>query len=320
MRDNRKAAATLAGQENSSDDSFLRVESVTSSVMPQASNSFSSWVRAPSSFHVAVGLDDGQQVVGRLLPLALRVLDHGEVETRLDDPSDSLQAAARIRPDRQGWRPVPRARSSSARLRSPRPPACRAACGQAPPPRLRRRRPRTAGRPARLSPRHCQAFPAARHRRCRPRSGDRRHRAPVWPQPAPRRPAGLPPFLPTSFWMKSRIWLSGMAPMKPSTGWPFLKAMTAGMDWMPSWPAIAGCSSMFILTSLTRPPAAATTFSSAGCELLAGTAPGRPEIDQHRLLARFLDHVGREGRGRHVLDRRRRSCGAVGAAQPSGEP
>ncbi len=62
--------------------------------------------------------------------------------------------------------------------------------------------------------------------------------------------------------------------MKPSTGWPFLKAMTAGIDWMPSWPAIAGCSSMFILTSFTRPPAAATTFSSAGWSCLQGPHQG----------------------------------------------
>ncbi len=62
--------------------------------------------------------------------------------------------------------------------------------------------------------------------------------------------------------------------MKPSTGWPFWNAMTAGMDWMPSCPAIAGCSSMFILTSFTAPPAAATTFSSAGCSCLHGPHQG----------------------------------------------
>src|SRR5205085_1981979 len=38
------------------------------------------------------------------------------------------------------------------------------------------------------------------------------------------------------------------------------------------------------------------------CELLAGTAPRRPEIDQHRLFARFLDDVGRKSSRRGVLD------------------
>jgi len=74
--------------------------------------------------------------------------------------------------------------------------------------------------------------------------------------------------------MNSLIWLSGMAPMKPSTGWPFLKAMTAGMDWMPSCPATAGCSSMFIFTSRTLPRASATTFSRAGCNCLQGPHQG----------------------------------------------
>ena len=40
--------------------------------------------------------------------------------------------------------------------------------------------------------------------------------------------------------MKPRIWLSGSAPTNPSTGWPLSKAMTAGIDWMPSWPANLG--------------------------------------------------------------------------------
>ncbi len=85
--------------------------------------------------------------------------------------------------------------------------------------------------------------------------------------------------------MKALIWLSGTAPMKPSTGWPFLKAMTAGIDWMPSWPAICGCSSMFILTSFTLPPAGLDGLLEHGRELLAGSAPGRPEIDEHGLLS-----------------------------------
>src|SRR5918994_4680047 len=62
--------------------------------------------------------------------------------------------------------------------------------------------------------------------------------------------------------------------MKPSSGWPFEKAMTAGMDWMPSWPGICGCSSMFILTSFTLPPAALTAFSSTGVSCLHGPHQG----------------------------------------------
>ena len=74
--------------------------------------------------------------------------------------------------------------------------------------------------------------------------------------------------------MKPRIWLSGKAPTKPSTGWPLSKAMTAGIDWMPSWPGICGWSSMFILTSATRPPESATAFSSAGASCLHGPHQG----------------------------------------------
>ena len=40
--------------------------------------------------------------------------------------------------------------------------------------------------------------------------------------------------------MKPFTWLSGSAPMKPSTGWPRWKAKTAGIDCTPSWPAICG--------------------------------------------------------------------------------
>src|SRR5579883_2855215 len=43
---------------------------------------------------------------------------------------------------------------------------------------------------------------------------------------------------------------------------------------MPSWPATCGCSSIFILTSLTLPPAAATAFSSAGANCLQGPHQG----------------------------------------------
>jgi hypothetical protein len=67
-----------------------------------------------------------------------------------------------------------------------------------------------------------------------------------------------------SFSMKALTWLSGTAPMKPSAGWPPTKAITAGIDWMPICPGIAGCSSIFILTSFTLPLAARTAFSSTG--------------------------------------------------------
>ncbi len=69
-------------------------------------------------------------------------------------------------------------------------------------------------------------------------------------------------------------WLSGSAPMKPSAGWPLTKAITAGIDWMPIWPGIAGCSSMFILTSLTLPLAARTAFSRIGVSCLQGPHQG----------------------------------------------
>ncbi len=74
--------------------------------------------------------------------------------------------------------------------------------------------------------------------------------------------------------MKFLIWLSGNAPMNPSTGCPRSKANTAGMDWTPSCPAICGCSSMFILTSLTFPLAALTAFSRTGVNCLQGPHQG----------------------------------------------
>ena len=74
--------------------------------------------------------------------------------------------------------------------------------------------------------------------------------------------------------MKAFTWLSGRAPTKPSTGCPLTKAMTAGIDWMPSCPAIAGWSSMFILTSRTAPLAARTAFSMIGPSVLHGPHHG----------------------------------------------
>jgi hypothetical protein len=74
--------------------------------------------------------------------------------------------------------------------------------------------------------------------------------------------------------MKALIWLSGTAPMKPSAGWPPTNAITAGIDWMPIWPGMVGCSSMFILTSLTLPLAARTAFSSTGVSCRQGPHQG----------------------------------------------
>src|ERR1700752_5218230 len=46
--------------------------------------------------------------------------------------------------------------------------------------------------------------------------------------------------------------------------------MTAGIDWMPIWPGMAGCLSMSILTSFTLPFAPFTAFSSTGPSCLHG--------------------------------------------------
>src|SRR6195952_1518196 len=62
--------------------------------------------------------------------------------------------------------------------------------------------------------------------------------------------------------------------MKPSAGWPLTKPITAGIDWIPIWPGIAGCSSMFILTSLTLPLAARTAFSRIGVSCRQGPHQG----------------------------------------------
>ena len=60
---------------------------------------------------------------------------------------------------------------------------------------------------------------------------------------------------------------------------------------IPICPAMVGCSSIFILHSFTLPLAARTSFSRQWGELFARAAPGRPEIDQHGLLTRFVHHV-----------------------------
>src|SRR6478609_1645273 len=46
------------------------------------------------------------------------------------------------------------------------------------------------------------------------------------------------------------------------------------VDWLPIWPGMAGCSSMFILASLTLPLAAFTAFSRTGVSCLQGPHHG----------------------------------------------
>src|SRR5687767_7589707 len=54
---------------------------------------------------------------------------------------------------------------------------------------------------------------------------------------------------------------------------------------MPSWPGICGCSSMFILTSLTFPPAALTAFSITGVSCLHGPHHGAQKSTSTGCLA-----------------------------------
>ena len=125
------------------------------------------------------------------------------------------------------------------------------------------------------------------------------------PPPRPEAPPNSLWSGPTSRSMKPRIWLSGSAPTNPSTGWPLSKAITAGIDWMPSWPAICGCSSMFILTSVDLAAGIGDRLLQRRRQLLARAAPRRPEIDQNRLARRRRQHVGAERGRRDVLDRAR---------------
>ena len=99
--------------------------------------------------------------------------------------------------------------------------------------------------------------------------------------------------------------------MKPSAGWPLTNAMTAGIDWMPIWPGIDGMLVDIHLDQLDLALGGAHDLLEHGGELLARSAPRRPEIDQHRLAPRFLDHVLHEGLGGRVLDRPYRSCAAA---------
>ena len=68
---------------------------------------------------------------------------------------------------------------------------------------------------------------------------------------------------------------SGCAPWNRSAIWPCQNAATVGTDcsgrpnWA-SWRTRAWFASMSILTSLTRPAAALTTFSSVGVSVLQG--------------------------------------------------
>ena len=60
----------------------------------------------------------------------------------------------------------------------------------------------------------------------------------------------------------------------------------AGIDWTPIWPAICGCSSMFILTSFTLPLAARTAFSRIGVSVLHGPHQGAQKSTS---TGRFFD-------------------------------
>ena len=102
--------------------------------------------------------------------------------------------------------------------------------------------------------------------------------------------------------MKALIWLSGCAPMKPSAGWPLTKAITAGIDWMPIWPGICGMVVDVHLDQLDLALGRADRLFDDRRQLTAGPAPGRPEVDQHRLALRFLDDVLHEGLGGRLLD------------------
>ena len=68
----------------------------------------------------------------------------------------------------------------------------------------------------------------------------------------------------------------------------------------------AGCSSIFILTSLALPLAAFTTFSSTGVSCLQGPHHGAQKSTSTGAALRFLDHVLDEGLGGGVRDQRDR--------------
>jgi hypothetical protein len=77
--------------------------------------------------------------------------------------------------------------------------------------------------------------------------------------------------------------------MKPSTGRPPTKAMTAGI--------VVDVH----LDELDLAGAFGDDLLQDGSELLAGAAPRRPEIHQDRLLQRLFHHVAREIRSRRLL-------------------
>jgi hypothetical protein len=68
-----------------------------------------------------------------------------------------------------------------------------------------------------------------------------------------------------------------------------------------------------------RSDSALTAFSSAGRELLAGAAPGGPEIDEHGHLPRRLDDVLDEGRRGGVDDGVAARLGSRGRASVRAE-
>ena len=299
----RGGAAGFCLQENSSDDNLRRAASVASSVMPQASKNLQQLRPRAVVVPAAVGLDDGQQIVRRLA----RACPARSGSWRGRSAPDGRFGSAASRRSSSAGLPSAAASSASSILARTAASGRRVLLVLRAPAEHRARRLGVAGLEQQIGqPGQRLDISGAllEHGRIDVGGGLRvAGRARLGRGGQRLGDARRPPPLPTTCSMNSRIWLSGMAPMKPSTGWPSLKAMTAGIDWMPSWPAIDGWSSMFILTSLTLPPAARDRLFQRRRELLARTAPRRPEIDQHRLLARFLDarRLG-EACGRGVLD------------------
>ena len=233
---------------------------------------------------------------------------------------DFPPAAARTRPDRRARRPARPAPSWRARRRAPARPSCRSgACASSAsaPSASPASNSRSASPADRLDV--VRRLLPGRRRRCRRRSACRRRSRASAAAASASAICGAPSPLPPTLSMNSLIWLSGIAPMKPSTGWPFLKAMTAGIDWMPSWPAIDGMVVDVHLDQLD--PAAGRLdrpFRATGVSCLHGPHHGAQKSTSTGWLARFLDDVGGKARGRRVLDDigRAGAGGCAGSAAP----
>ena len=94
------------------------------------------------------------------------------------------------------------------------------------------------------------------------------------------------------------------------------------MDWMRSCWAISGFSSILTLTSLHRALGVVDGLFQRRAQGLAGAAPGRPEIHDHRHLAAGLQHVGGEGGEAGILDIRAGAAGRriLGGLEVTGMP